>query len=81
MTPRSIRPAYRIGWAGRETRSEKRETDNGTRDGTGGDAWDASSQPETAEAKRRWDGEAMGQERPRYSPSRAIPKSRKILKD
>ena len=43
------RLSYRIGGAG----SEKCETDNGTRDGTDGDADDASKQPETIEMEPR----------------------------
>ena len=56
--PPSLRSAYRIGWG--VARSEKRDTNNGTRGGTGGDAEDASNQPDHAEAERRMERRSDG---------------------
>lgn len=50
------RLSYRTGGEG----SEKRETNNGTRGGTGCDAEDASNQPDHAEAERRMERRSDG---------------------
>lgn len=44
---------------GRSREREAAGTDNGMRDGTGGDAENASNQPETTEAEQRRDGETI----------------------